>query len=292
MSIDFRQLQALATVVDAGSFDKAGQRLSLTQSAISQRIQQLEKRLGKILLIRSSPPALTADGLSLMKYYRQMEHLQNELMTQYHLEPGTQRTVSIGVNADSLATWLLPALDQLINEEQLLLDIRIDDQDRTHEMLQNGEVLGCISASHSPISGCNCLPIGTMLYRCLVTPAYKARYFPNGINKEAMSKAPCVEFSHKDELQKNYLSTYFDIQSRPPTHRVPSTESYLDFVVRSHGWGMIPDLQSQSLRQQNKLIELVAGNHLTIPLYWHIWDLKSELSRRLTDALINQVELS
>ncbi len=51
--LDYKLLEALAAVVDAGGFDKAGDMLGISQSAISQRIRTLEVRLGQPVLVRS-----------------------------------------------------------------------------------------------------------------------------------------------------------------------------------------------------------------------------------------------
>ncbi|HEY1398763.1 LysR family transcriptional regulator [Roseateles sp.] len=57
------ELKAFIAVVDTTSLTKAADRLSLTQSAVSRRVQQLEDLLGTPLLDRSTrPPTATAVG--------------------------------------------------------------------------------------------------------------------------------------------------------------------------------------------------------------------------------------
>lgn len=57
------ELKAFIAVVDTSSLTKAADRLSLTQSAVSRRVQQLEDMLGTALLDRSTrPPTATAVG--------------------------------------------------------------------------------------------------------------------------------------------------------------------------------------------------------------------------------------
>ncbi len=48
---------------------------------------------------------------------------------------------------------------------------------------------------------------------------------------------------------------------------------------------MVPDVQSDSWLKSGKVVELVEGNTMDIPLYWHIWNLRASLSRELTAAL-------
>lgn len=50
--VDYKLLHALATVVECGGFERAGDVMGLSQSAISQRIKALEIRLGQPVLVR------------------------------------------------------------------------------------------------------------------------------------------------------------------------------------------------------------------------------------------------
>ncbi len=86
----------------------AAKRLFLTQSAISQRIKQLEESTGQLLLIRSQPLQLTSVGQKLLRHYHQVSLLQNELLNSLYdaREQGFSR-LTIGLNADSLATWFM-----------------------------------------------------------------------------------------------------------------------------------------------------------------------------------------
>ena len=60
--IDYKLLEALATVVECGGFERAGIALGLSQSAISQRIRTLEIRLGQPVLVRSPTLKATPAG--------------------------------------------------------------------------------------------------------------------------------------------------------------------------------------------------------------------------------------
>lgn len=50
---DYRALQALDTVIRERGFERAAQKLCITQSAVSQRIKQLENLFGQPLLVRT-----------------------------------------------------------------------------------------------------------------------------------------------------------------------------------------------------------------------------------------------
>lgn len=290
--LDYRQLQAFASVIEAQSFDKAARRLHLTQSAVSQRVKQLEESLGQVLIVRSQPLTPTAAGQQLLRHYRQVSLLQSELLASLGDAQAEGFTkLAIGLNADSLATWFLDAIDPMMQQSQLLLELRIDDQDQTHHFLRQGEVLGCISASDQPMQGTSCTPLGITRYRALASPAFKQRFFSElmgsgGIDPQQFQRAPAIEYNQKDELQDRYLTSVIGITGDYPRHRVPSPHGFMDFVLRGYGWGMIPDQQSQPLLDQGLLCEISPGDSLLVPLYWHSWNLTTEVSRRLSESLV------
>ena len=55
MNFDYDALVALAAVVREGRFDAAAKSLDVTQSAVSQRIKQLEEKIGSVLIVRGRP---------------------------------------------------------------------------------------------------------------------------------------------------------------------------------------------------------------------------------------------
>ncbi|WP_415901181.1 LysR family transcriptional regulator ArgP [Neptuniibacter sp. QD29_5] len=291
--IDYKQLQALAAILEEGNFDKAAEKLNISQSAVSQRLKQLEDSVGQTLIIRNTPIQATTAGQLLLKHYLQVSLLQAELQEQISHEQSDGFTkISIGLNADSLATWFLDAVKRLLDDEKLLLDLKLDDQDQTHQLLKTGQVIGCISANPKPMQGCNCIPLGMMIYRCLASPDYIERYFPNGINTEGFYNAPVAEFSNKDELQNRYLKENFEVgQNEYPKHRIPSTESFFNIIIRGHACGMVPDQQSKELLAAGTVIDMTPGRYIEVPLYWHIWSLKSGLFQRLTNQLRKQAEV-
>jgi len=144
--LDYKLIEALARVAQDGGFDKAASTLYITQSAVSQRVKLLEEQMGQILLARTTPPRLTAAGRNLLKHYLQVKRLEEDLFNE--LEKNVDRgytSIAVGLNADSLATWFLEAIESFVLNEGILLDIRVDDQEQTHRLLKNGDVVGCIS---------------------------------------------------------------------------------------------------------------------------------------------------
>ena len=74
MQIERSELRAFHAVIDAGGFRRAAEALSMTQSAVSQAVANLEHKLGTPLIRRGSPPQLTESGLRLMRYAETVLH--------------------------------------------------------------------------------------------------------------------------------------------------------------------------------------------------------------------------
>ncbi|HPB66391.1 MAG TPA: LysR family transcriptional regulator, partial [Spirochaetales bacterium] len=69
--IDYRLLEAFAAVLDLGGFERAADGLGLTQSAVSQRVKALEDEMGRMLVVRDTPPRPTPAGERILRHYRQ-----------------------------------------------------------------------------------------------------------------------------------------------------------------------------------------------------------------------------
>lgn len=287
MTLDPKGLAAFTAILQHSSFDKAASQLCLTPSAISQRLKLLEEKLGQTLIIRTPPLRPTQAGTALLKYAQQLAQLEHLL--QRELAPDQTQTwlpLALAVNADTLATWLVGCLAPWCLEQRVVLQLRIDDQDQTHHLLQQGAVLACISARATVNQGCRCLPLGKVRYHCVVSPAFKARYFANGISAEQFLQVPMVRFNQKDDLQHRYLKTYFNVDGEHlAQHIMPSSESFVQWIQQGMGFGLAPQGQIANHLKTGELIKLTPELPLDIPLYWHQWGLETELTRSLTQAI-------
>ncbi len=257
---DYDTLRALSEIIRRGSFDAAAAQLRLTPSAVSQRIKALEERLGLVVLHRGPPVTGTKVGLQLMQHFDQVQLLEQGLDQQ--LRPsGQTATIRLALNADSLATWFPPAMTVL----PWRYDLVIDDQDHARDWLRRGEVSGAITSSPSPVSGCDVTPLGAMRYLALATPAFIARYFPEGVAADALAAAPAVIFNRKDALQARWAEIATGRRCRIAGHMVPSSEAFARTVSLGLGWGMIPEGMAQpDLQPLDPLLPL------DIPLYWQV----------------------
>lgn len=282
---DPSQLAALAAVHRRGSFDLAAAELHVTASAISQRIKALEETAGTLLVQRGQPCQATPAGLRMIRHHDEVTLLERALSADLpHLAP-RPATLRIAVNADSLATWVIPALAAV---EGFLFDLVIDDQDVSQNWLKRGEVSAAITAHSGPLQGCDTIPLGRLRYRATASPAFIARWMPDGPTPQALSQAPALTFSDKDRLQEHWAATLTAPPPRRaafPTHRMASSQAFIDASLAGLGWGMNPEALVTDHLRSGRLIDLSPDHPLDTALYWQFTRLTAQAITPLTRAI-------
>ena len=284
-------LECLASIVEEGGFERAAVRLSVTQSAVSQRLRALEAQIGTVLLVRSRPVKPTAAGRLLIKHAMQMRLLRADLETDLHdLTPATKGSreedrISIAVNADSIATWVLPAVGPLVSEG-LPLEIITDDQDFTHDWLREGQVLGCVTTLKQALRGCKVLPLGDMHYVAVASADFASQHCPQGLTSHNFRDIAFVAFNRKDDLQSEFVGRACGLRRVTLSQRfVPSSEGQVRAALAGWGASVVPELLVRDLLHSGELVNLAPLVTLPVSLYWHCWNLDSEVIDRLTSAL-------
>ncbi|MBM6581085.1 LysR family transcriptional regulator ArgP [Microvirga sp. BT689] len=283
--LDYDLLSALAAVIRTGSFERAAQHLNVTPSAISQRVKLLEERIGAVLVIRGQPCLATEAGQRLCQHVEQVALLENSLRQSLPgLEPeGRPVTLRIAVNADSLATWFIPAMAET---NGFLFDLVLDDQDYSADWLRRGEVIAAVTSHGKPIQGCNCQPLGVLRYVATASPDYMARWFAEGLDEHSIARAPCLVFNQKDRLQSLWLRQAFGTDGRPPVHWLPSSQAFVDGALAGLGWGMNPEMLVLDHLQAGRLVALKPGQVLEVPLFWQQSRIVSLLLGEVTQAVL------
>lgn len=143
MDPNIQKYQAFVEVAESGSFTKAAEALSYSQSGVSHMISDLEKDWGLTLFERSrSGVALTSDGVSLLpraralcEAYRALDERANEVRG---LEKGL---ICIGVFS-SVATHWIPRIIKRFAADYPGIDykLRVGDYTEIEEWVAEGSV--------------------------------------------------------------------------------------------------------------------------------------------------------
>ena len=245
---DHRLIEALAAVLEEKGFVHAAGRLNVTQSAVSQRVKQLEDLIGQVLIVRETPPRATQAGERLLRYYRQVASMEEDVTADLGLskEAGF-RHLPIAVNGDCLSVWLLEATAPFLRKSKVTLEVFVDDQHHNLRLLKSGLVAGCVTSQRIAIQGFKSIRIGEMRYLLSASPSFRDTWFSKAFDRTSASKAPVVHFSREDQLQFRALSKVFGgPQIAPPAHYIPSQSKFNEAIVLGLGYGMIPEVQGNA----------------------------------------------
>jgi LysR family transcriptional regulator (chromosome initiation inhibitor) len=279
MRYDSEHLATLLAVVDEGTLDAAARRLRVTPSAVSQRLKSFEEQVGRVLVVRSKPARATGPGEALVRMARQLALLEHEADQALGTGSDGITTIPVAVNADSLSTWILPALERVARRHPVVFEIHRDDQDHTAGWLAAGTVMAAVTSQAEPVPGCTSTPLGRMRYRPRASPAFVERWFPDGADAASLAVAPVVVFDEKDLLQAGYLRRAARRALDPPRHIVPASADFALAVRLGLGWGMLPDAQADGT------VVFDVTRHHDVPLHWQQWNLRSPL----LDAVATEV---
>ncbi|WP_258804454.1 LysR family transcriptional regulator ArgP [Pseudarthrobacter sp. NS4] len=276
MNLD--HLKALTAVIDEGTFEAAADALRITPSAVSQRIKALEASVGQVLVRRRLPCSATEAGMLLLRMARQVQVLEAETSSALGSGRSSRTHLPVAVNADSLATWFVPVLGEAAGWDDTTIDLHVEDQGYSSQLLREGEVMGAVTSDPVPVSGCRVELLGHMRYIPLAAAGLHQRFSTSeGPDWAAM---PVLKFNAKDDLQRRLLASK-GIEKPPPTHTVPSSEGFIAAVRAGLGWGMIPELQLTGEIAKGSLVRL-EDTHEDVALYWQAWTLDSERLNRIT----------
>lgn len=168
--MEFRQLEAFATVAALKSFSLAADALYLSQSTVSTHIKNLEKELQKTLFIRTTKSLqLTPDGIIFLKYTKRIIETRDAAIET--LNAPVEQVIHLGASTIP-STYLLPRILSSFrqNHPSVVFHITQSDSSETLSKILDGSIeLGVIGEDVSS-SMCTCIPFCSDEL-VLVTPA-------------------------------------------------------------------------------------------------------------------------
>lgn len=123
----FEQLHSFYLIAQYGSFQKAADRLHITQPTISARIRGLEQFLNTTLFDRQSYRAkLTHDGHRLLFHAERLLRLKEQTIVELSGIEGTQSLIRFGASDSMAQTWLPNFIAHLSSKfPKLRFDLRV-----------------------------------------------------------------------------------------------------------------------------------------------------------------------
>ena len=139
--LDLELLRSFVSVVEAGGFTRASERVHRTQSTVSQQIKRLEEDVGQGLLHRDGKDVRpTEAGERLLSYARRLLSLAEEARDVLR-EPGGEGAIRLGIPEDFAAYRLAKLLGTFSRSHPgLRMDVRADQSKNLARDLERGEL--------------------------------------------------------------------------------------------------------------------------------------------------------
>jgi LysR family transcriptional regulator (chromosome initiation inhibitor) len=217
----------------------------------------------------------------LLRLAAQTALLESEALAEMGGGSAERSRIAVAVNADSMATWFTAVFSRL---DDVLFDIRIEDQDHSARLLRDGTVMGAVTTERASVPGCRVESLGVMRYVAVASPAYVQRYLQDGFIAETVAVAPSLAWNRDDALQDMLLRKVFRHATSRPVHYVPTAEGFGAAVRAGLGWGMFPDTNAAPYLADGSFVR-ISDVHLDVPLYWQCWKLDSPIVLSITDAV-------
>lgn len=287
-NISFHALKALEAVCSCGSFQKAAVQLRITQSAVTQRIQQLEDQAGSMVMTRTNPPHLTEVGEKLMKFTKQYIALESELLDSINntTSPHTQK-ISIALNYDSMSSWFLPTIKEVLKRKSVLIECVLQHEKRTIDALRAGKVGLAISSDPKPIVGGEAVKIGTLRYLCVGTKSIKGVLSRSKGLKHFFQTAPTVFFSNDDYVCEQFYRGFSLESAQLPHHIIPSNAELYELIRSGLCYGLAPEPQAREDLKRGALINLSPKHEVHVDLYLHYWRQGTALYQELVSIFLD-----
>ncbi len=277
-------LETLVVLVEEGTFDAAARRLSVTPSAVSQRVKAMEKIAGQVLVQRSNPVEPTAAGDVALRYGRQMRLLEDEAARALAREDGGAVTVPLAINADSLGTWFMESLAR-VAAPGVAFEVFREDQEHTTSLLRAGRVMAAVTSTAEAVQGCRSEWLGDMTYRAVCSPGFLADNLGGKVTPDRLGQVPVIDFDRRDEMQNRFFLSLAGRSLRAPRHYIPTSTDYGRAITLGMGWGLLPEQQCRVELERGELVDIAPDAAIEMPLYWQRWTLDSPLLDELSAAV-------
>ena len=139
--MDLRQLEIIRAIVDTGSFTGAGERLHVSQSAISRQVLLLEDELGEAIFLRLGRRVrITPAGESLLHLsHRVLQDVQDTVAAITDTQESLRGTMRL-VGGMTVCLYVFPSLLAEVRRTHPTLDLKVTvgSAERSIAMLRSG----------------------------------------------------------------------------------------------------------------------------------------------------------
>lgn len=174
--LSIKQLQAFYWFCRLGSQREAAEKLHVTQSAVTKRLQEMEAMAAAPLFqVHGKKTVLTQIGNEFLAECERMLALLHELETLKQPEQPRERTLHLGLTELTALTWFSAFLDRMKEiHPEITVQPHLDLSVPLQQKVEKGKLDIAIVAEPRAVEGLTCVPLATARFGWLAAP----RTFP------------------------------------------------------------------------------------------------------------------
>ncbi len=217
MALSSSQLEAFLAVAQTRSFTKAADRLHVTQSALSQRILNLEAEIESGLFIRDRAGLkITEVGHELLRYCQAKEALEGEFIQQLKAATSADLAGVIRIAGFSsvMRSVVLPILTTLqADHPALRLEVSSRETNELPDLLKRGEVDFIVLDGTLEREDLKVIALGDELNVLVEKKNYKGRdvYLDHDENDQVTARYLKLQQRKSVKIQRHYLDDVYGL---------------------------------------------------------------------------------
>lgn len=279
-------LEAVVAVAQHKSVHAAARAIFISQTALTQRIQTLEERLGITLFIRTrNGMTLTAEGEHILRYCQTMLAYSRETLTAIN-QAGKISTTSVRLSGPSsiMISRIIPACAQLMHDyPKLMIHFDIDDTNKVLHSLIVGDSQFALLTPAQLSKEMQIKKLQCEEYLLVCSSTWRQKSLRNIIENHRI-----IDFDQSDSTTLNYLMHYHLFEDTKPERLfVNRNESLAKLLIEGYGYGVLTKEFAKPYLDKKELIVLNDGKAYQNTLYLAWFDRPeppeyfSELIKRL-----------
>jgi len=258
------ELQAFRMVAQTLNFSAAAELIHITQPALTQRIQSLEKTLGLTLFVRDRKGVKFTDaGLRLLRYCQVKDHLESELLADLGSAPDGKLggRMRIAGYSSILHSVIMPSLAELLRENPSVhYEFSVHDMGDLLGVLERGEADFVVMDNEAPRNSMATILLGQEKYQLIQS-------------RDFVGRDTYLDFEPNDSLTEAFLKHQGGERREVSRSYVDNIEGILQAVALGLGQGVVPrhlirdDLPVRVVKKAKTMSVPVILNYFRQPYY-------------------------
>jgi LysR family transcriptional regulator, chromosome initiation inhibitor len=233
------QLIAFEAIVREKTVHAAAESLFLTQTAVTQRLQLLERKMKATLFIRSRRGMLlTPEGEQLHRYCQQVTEMSGAVLAKIQ-GAGVLSDLRIKIAGPTsiMRSRVIPQCQKVMSEfPKLHMSFSIDDGMDISQHLKSGAFDLVILRPEQVTAEMDCKSLLPEQYLLVCSSKWKHRKLIDIISNEKI-----IDFDPEDQMTFSYLKKYDLLKYiQPERHFINNTESITQLFINELGYGVLP----------------------------------------------------